>query len=298
MIFPQSGLDLNPLFPPLISMIIATFTAPAGVSGAFLLLPIQVSVLGFNTPAVSATNHLYNIVAIPGGVFRYIKEKRMLWPLTWIVVAGTLPGVFGGIYIRWKWLSDPRAFKMFIGFVLLYISFRLIKDLFKRPAINPCKSKTSPQVSFLSFKCDVEKFTLSELVFEFNGEKFAIQTIGVFMLSLVVGIIGGIYGIGGGAIISPFLVSYWRLPIYAVAGAALMGTFVTSFAAVFGFAVFGSILPQSGVSPDWLLGILFGVGGLAGTYAGAAIQKFIPVRIIKVILILCTGIPGLRYIIQ
>jgi len=291
--FPQSGLELNPVLPPLLSLMIATVTAPAGLSGAFLLLPFQVSVFGFNTPAVTATNHLYNLVAIPGGVFRYIREKRMLWPLTWIVVAGTLPGVFGGIYIRWKWLSNPKAFKIFIGFVLLYICFRLIRDLFTRKIINPGKKPIDG-----SFYCQVKKNTFSELVFEFNSEEFKTKTVGIFVLSLIVGIIGGIYGIGGGAIISPFLVTYWRLPVYAVAGTAMMGTFVTSTAAVIGFAVFSVISHQSGVGPDWTLGILFGLGGLAGTYAGAALQRFLPVRVIKIILILCTGIPGLMYIMS
>ena len=32
-----------------------------GVSGAFLLLPFQVSVLGFTSPAVSPTNLIFNI---------------------------------------------------------------------------------------------------------------------------------------------------------------------------------------------------------------------------------------------
>jgi len=38
------------------------------------------------------------------------------------------------------------------------------------------------------------------------------------------------------------------------------------------------------VTPDWMLGILFGIGGLLGTYVGARIQKFLPDRIIKIIL--------------
>ena len=48
----------------------------------------------------------------------------------------------------------------------------------------------------------------------------------------VVGIIGGVYGIGGSAIIAPFFISFFWLPVYTVAGAALMGTFVTSIAGV------------------------------------------------------------------
>lgn len=44
---------------------------------------------------------------------------------------------------------------------------------------------------------------------------------GIFTLSFVVGIVGGIYGIGGGAIIAPFFVTFFGLPVYTVAGAAL-----------------------------------------------------------------------------
>ena len=61
MYFPLSGIETNPLVPVLVAFIISFFTSMGGISGAFLLLPFQVSVLGFNTPAVSSTNLLYNL---------------------------------------------------------------------------------------------------------------------------------------------------------------------------------------------------------------------------------------------
>jgi len=60
-----------------------------GVSGAFILLPFQINILGFTNPAVSSTNFAYNIVAIPSGVYRYFKEGRMAWPLACAVFVGT-----------------------------------------------------------------------------------------------------------------------------------------------------------------------------------------------------------------
>jgi len=93
----------------------------AGVSGAFILLPFHMSVLGFTSPAVNSTNFAYNIVSIPRGVFRYFREGRMTWPLNWIVILGTLPGVFIGYYLRILYLPDPRTFNLFVGLVLLYI---------------------------------------------------------------------------------------------------------------------------------------------------------------------------------
>jgi uncharacterized protein len=68
--FPVSGVEVNPLRPLLVAFAVCALTTPAGVSGAFLLLPCQVSVLGFTSPTVSPTNLVYNMVATPGGLFR------------------------------------------------------------------------------------------------------------------------------------------------------------------------------------------------------------------------------------
>ena len=128
MVFPVSGVEVNPLIPPLIALVISTFTSMGGVSGGFLLLPFQVSILNFTSPAVSPTNLVYNIVAIPSGVYRFIREGRMNWPVAYVTILGTLPGLYFGAVIRTGWLPDPRNFKLFVGCVLLYIGLRLLYD--------------------------------------------------------------------------------------------------------------------------------------------------------------------------
>jgi hypothetical protein len=287
-----------------------------GVSGAFLLLPFQVSVLHFVTPSVSATNFVFNIVAIPSGVYRYLKEGRMAWPLTWVVIVGTLPGVFIGYYLRVLYLPDPRAFKFFVGLVLLYIGVRLLYEMTARSQrgkremkaleekfnqhARQLKESQSARVSAgLPPEAVVKtiSFSLLRVEYEFWGQRFAFSTIGMLALAFVVGIIGGTYGIGGGAIIAPFCVAVFNLPVYTVAGAALLGTFLTSVAGVF----FYSIMPaKAGLSctPDWFLGFLFGVGGFAGMYVGARLQKFIPQKYLKLILgVIITFLAG-SYILQ
>jgi uncharacterized membrane protein YfcA len=128
MVFP-SGVEVEPWVPPLVAFLISTFTSVGGVSGAFLLLPFQMSVLGYTTPGVSATNHLFNVVAIPGGVYRYAREGRLVWPLSAVVVAATLPGVLLGAWIRVAYLPDPRRFKVFAAFVLLALGLRMARSL-------------------------------------------------------------------------------------------------------------------------------------------------------------------------
>jgi uncharacterized membrane protein YfcA len=113
----------------------------------------------------------------------------------------------------------------------------------------------------------------------------------------LVGIVGGIYGIGGGSIVAPFFVAILKLPVYTVAGAALMGTFITSLVGVAAYQVMDFFDLGVSVAPDWPLGLLFGVGGLFGMYLGARCQKYIPATAIKVLLTACILFVAGRYIL-
>ncbi len=314
--FPISGVTTNLLLPPVISLVISFFTSMGGISGAFLLLPFQMSVLNYTAPSVSGTNHVFNVVAIPSGVYRYIKEGRMAWPLTWVVIAGTLPGVFIGYYLRVLYLPDPKAFKFFVGCVLLYIGIRLFKELlipsktlsaaaksleekFKARAAGMKQEQSSRIAAGIPADAVVKtiRVSLKRVEYEFWGERFSFNTLGMFSLACVVGIIGGAYGIGGGAIIAPFCVAFFHLPVYTIAGATLMGTFITSVAG----ALFFTVIPATnGVSPmpDWPLGFLFGVGGFVGMYLGAKTQKFVPQKVIKIIVGVAILFLAGKYILQ
>jgi len=295
MFFPVSGIEVNPLVPLGVAFLVSFFTSMGGVSGAFLLLPFQVSILGYTAPSVSATNQVFNIIAIPSGVYRYIKEGRMLWPLTWAVIIGTLPGVFIGAWVRIVYLPDPVNFKFFAGFVLLYIGWRLLINVVKGDAKD--KDKNLLAGSDADHRVRVTVSTLREVSFEFNNETFRFSPSVVYGLCLLVGIAGGIYGIGGGSIVAPFFVAVIGLPVYTVAGAALMGTFITSVAGVFFYHLLAGFYPDVSVAPDWFLGILFGIGGVFGMYLGARTQKFVPARFIKIILCACVMFVAGKYII-
>jgi hypothetical protein len=316
MFFPVSGVETNPVVPFLVALAVSFFTSMGGVSGAFLLLPFQVSVLGFTSPAVSPTNLVFNIVAIPSGVYRYLREGRMNWPLTWVVILGTLPGLWAGALIRVNWMLDPRHFKLFVGCVLLYIGLRLLYE--QTPAARRKKAKiqefeaqvqerlrqvmkeagqTAGKSLPAAARVKTVSWSLRRVKYQFLGETFSFNTIALFILSLIVGLIGGTYGIGGGSIIAPFVVAIFGLPVYTVAGAALLGTFITSVAGVAIYYVLAPFHPGLSVAPDVALGALFGAGGFCGMYAGARLQKFIPATHIRIGLgVVISGL-ALRYIV-
>jgi hypothetical protein len=283
--FPVAGVELHPLMPVAVAFGISAFTSLGGVSGAFLLMPFQVSVLGFAGPAASATNHLYNLVATPGGVWRYARESRIVWPLVAVIVAGAIPGVLGGAWLRVHYLHDPARFRLFLALVLLYLGVRL--------ALDALRGKRSRPAAMLEGVV-VRERSRRHIAYEFAGTRYVVRTVEAAALSAGVGIVGGIYGIGGGALIAPFLVSVFRLPVHTVAGAALAATFATSAAAVGAYLLVGSA--AGGAIPDWRLGLLFGLGGLAGTYVGARAQRFVPARPIQWLLAACTLGPAVGYL--
>jgi uncharacterized membrane protein YfcA len=319
MYFPVSGIEVQPALPLVVAFVVSFFTSMGGVSGAFLLLPFQVSVLGFVSPAVSPTNLIFNIVAIPSGVYRYIREGRMAWPLTWVIILGTLPGVLIGAIIRIKYLPNPRAFKLFVGCVLLYIGGRMLYELVQKKGVGKEKIKAMEDkfkqrvaqmrqeqkakvASGLPADAVVKTVSASirRIEYEFYGETYAFNTWVLLLLTFIVGIVGGTYGIGGGAIIAPFLITFYALPVYTIAGSALMGTFLTSIVGVGIYTVIAPIYAHTGlaIAPDWKLGILFGVGGFAGMYCGARAQKFVPGKVIRCILGLLITFLAMRYVLQ
>jgi uncharacterized membrane protein YfcA len=198
---------------------------------------------------------------------------------------------------------------LYIGVRLLYEmsgrsqkgkkEMKALENKFNQRAKELKESRQSRVASGLPAEAVVKtiRFSLSRVEYEFWGERFSYSTVAMFILAFVVGIIGGTYGIGGGAIIAPFCVAVFRLPVYTVAGAALLGTFLTSIAGVF----FYSIIPaRAGMNtaPDWLLGFLFGAGGFIGMYLGARAQKFVPQKFIKLLLGIIITFLALRYITQ
>lgn len=284
---------------PIVSFLVAFFTSPAGVSGAFLLLPFQVSVLGFTSPSVSATNLVYNLIAIPSGVYRYIREGRMAWPIAFVMILATSPGVFIGAVLRANYFMDPRLFKLFVGLVLVYLGLRVFHSAL-RPSgkIKELEKKFKERVEFMKKRglpreavVRTRKFSFSRIEYEFWGEVFSFNFPALFTISFLIGIIGGIYGIGGGAILSSILASVFGLPVYTTAGATLLSSFLTS---VFGVASYYAI----NYPPDWIIGISLGIGGFFGMYFGARFQRYLPERTIRFCLSILVLAVASSYIAQ
>lgn len=231
----------------------------------------------------------------------------MLWPLTWIIVLGTIPGVFLGALIRVRYLADPADFRLFAGLVLLYVGVRIVKDVTGSSRNKPSPASEARFENLVKThqgesgpsglpRVQVVEFSRAWIRYDFCGGRYEASVLKVCAISAAVGIVGGIYGVGGGAVIAPILVALFGLPIHTIAGASLMSAFLASLAGVGFYQALAPFHPHLQVAPDWGLGLLFGVGGFAGTYCGARLQKRVPARLIKWMLAGCVLWLSMQYL--
>ncbi|MEO9326110.1 sulfite exporter TauE/SafE family protein [Nocardioides sp. C4-1] len=246
----------------LAGFVIATVTTPVGVSGAVFLLPVQLSVLHVPNPRLTPTNLLYNVVAGPGGVLRFLGRGRIDRALAAQMTTGSVPGVVVGAVLRVHVAADPDVFRLVAAAVLVPVGVLVLRP--PRPAGAGDERRLAPsQVRLLAFG---------------------------------VGIAGGLYGVGGGSLLGPLLVGC-GMAVATVAPAALLATWTTSVAGVAAYAVLALDAPGS-VSPDVSIGVCAGLGGLVGGYLGATLQPHLPERALRVLLgVLALSLAGL-YVVQ
>ncbi|BEL12128.1 sulfite exporter TauE/SafE family protein [Actinoplanes sichuanensis] len=246
----------------LAGFLISIVTAPVGVSGAVFLLPVQLSVLHVPNPAVTPTNLLYNVVAGPGALLRYLRQGGFDRPLTRLLIAGTLPGVVLGAFLRVFALPGPRVFRLVVAAVLLPLGVWLCLRAV-RPAPVARRRRDLP----------------------------------IVWLGLGVGTVGGIYGIGGGSILGPILAGS-GIPMATVAPAALASTFVTSIAGAGTYGLIALTTDGGEIAPHWTLGLLCGLGGLIGGYLGARLQRHFPEAALRFLLGALAVALGVVYLFQ
>jgi uncharacterized membrane protein YfcA len=245
-----------------VAFCLAIVTTPVGVSGAVFLVPFQISVVHTPSPAVTPTNLIYNLIAIPGALLRFHGERRLGGPLVRLLILGTLPGVVAGAVIRVFLLDSGQAFLLIVAAVLIPLGAWLALVAVPKPAGFPNRNRRRQIVA----------------------------------LSLGVGTIGGVYGIGGGSILGPILVGF-GFSVFEVAPAALAATFLTSFAGVIAYALI-SLGASGDIAPEWALGAGMGIGGLAGAYLGARLQSRLPEVLLRRGLGVLALALGARYVVQ
>lgn len=245
-------------------LVIASLTTPVGISGAVFLLPIQLQVLSVASPQVTPTNLLYNIVSAPGSLWKFHRRGAFAGAgaLTVRLLTGTVPGVLIGAALRVFLAPGDEVARLLAVALLAPIGVSLLRSRRVPAAPATQHSTDSPAGTAAAAR---SRPGIAGWICRYQRTA-----------AFVVGIVGGVYGIGGGSILSPLLVA-GGLAVGLVAPAALATTYITS---VVGAAAFTAFAPfsENVVSPAWGIGIACGLGGLIGGYLGVMLQPRVPER--------------------
>ncbi|QVJ00487.1 sulfite exporter TauE/SafE family protein [Nocardiopsis eucommiae] len=245
---------------------VAAVTTPVGVSGAVLLLPVQLSVLGLHGPAVSATNLLYNVVATPLGLSRLARSVRGHGTGALVAAGAAVPCAVAGAAVRVTWLSDPALFRGLLAVLMLGMGVRLL--------VTRARARPAPVAG--------------------RGRA---RTVPLALAAGGAALLGSAVGIGGGSLLAPLLIAVggWYTSRAALVG--LTTTLVTSAAGLGAYAVFDRIgFGAAPAAPDWGVGLALGAGGALGALVGVTLGRRLGERPLRFLLGGLVSLTGVAYL--
>jgi hypothetical protein len=202
-----------------------------GGGGSILAVPLMVYVVGVSSPHVAigtsavavATNALINLLG-------HARDRNVKWPCA-IVFA-----IFGiaGAAIGAEFGKAVDGAKLLAGFGILMI---VIAALMLRPR----RGGDEPEVH-------LDTQSAKRLLPPLAGTGFG------------VGALSGFFGIGGGFLIVPGLVTATSMPLLNAIGSSLVSVAAFGATTAVSYALSGLV--------DWMLAALFIVGGIAGGFIG------------------------------
>lgn len=99
-----------------------------------------------------------------------------------------------------------------------------------------------------------------------------VSTTRALSLGLIAGLVGGLFGVGGGIIVVPGLVLWLGFTQHRASGTSVATIVASASAALVAFAIDGSV--------DWQAAGLIAIGAVAGAAIGTRILHLIPARVL------------------
>lgn len=259
----------------LIGFIIGTLGTMIGVGGGFILVPILLILFPSQNPAVITAISLSVVFfnALSGSI-AYSRMERIDYKSGLIFSAATIPGAILGAYTT-SYL--PRqTFNLIFGIIMLVTSI----FIFFKPSAKS-KNESNPK----HFKRKIIEKTGTIHIFSYN---FYLGLI----LSIIVGFLSSLLGIGGGVIHVPFLIFLLNFPIpiaTATSQFVLMITSMTGAAVHISQGTFfkglGLIIPLS-------------IGAVIGSQFGARLSRNLQSQWIVKILAASLAVIGIKLLIS
>lgn len=219
-----------------------TVSGLLGVGGGVLLVPILVLAFRWQQKSAQATALVLVMMAAFAGVATYALADAVAWGPASIIFCGAVAGALVGSVVVQR--VHPHWLQMAFGLVLVAAAVRLVWPTGATP-------ESLPMLPTLS----------ASLVLAYLAS------------GLAMGFLSAMFGIGGGIILVPILVTLLDYDQRLAAG--------TSLAVMVPTALIGALrLTRPGYT-SWGRGVRLGVGGVVGGLVGARLGLWLPVDVLS-----------------
>jgi len=103
-------------------------------------------------------------------------------------------------------------------------------------------------------------------------------SLGYFLIGAISGLLGGAFGIGGGIVMVPALLLFYKQPIHIAIGTSMM--------VIVPIAIAGALRHWTLHNVQFQIVLIAGLGGIIGAVIGASIIEHVPAIYVKRILAL------------
>ncbi len=256
-----------------------------GVGGGFLLTPLLIFV---GVPAAISVATVSTQIAASSmtGALAYWRRRALDVKLGAVLLIGGLIGTALGV---WFFNAMRRIGQLELVIVLSYITLlggvgglmlvESLKALWseRRGVVPPRKrGPHHPWYFGLPFRM------------RFARSKLYVSVIPLAVLSISIGFIGAVLGIGGGFLMVPALLYLFRVPTAVVVGTSLFQILFTMIAAIILHAVTNQAV-------DAILGLLLVLGGVFGAQFGARAGRNVKAEHFRLLLALIVLAVGIRF---
>lgn len=246
-----------------------------GLGGGVIVVPSllflgSTALLAPISPQIAVgTSSIILIVTGLSSMVAYTKQKKVDYKLGFILFIGSAPGSIVGAYANKGLNLDD--FYLYFGLFMVFMSFVLM-----------FKNRAKPVLGTRGIK---RVFTDKE-----GTHTYSIEPISGTIISFVVGFLGGLFGIGGGALMVPAMIMLFAVPPHVAVATSMMLIFLTGCVSSVTHITLNHVnwLYATALVPGAWFGAKF------GAWLNARTASKTVVRLLRIVLILV----GLRLIWQ
>ena len=238
----------------LIGLSAAALGSLIGIGGGVIIVPLLVffgidaGILERVTPqSAVGTSALVLIIIGLSAMMSYGRSNQVDKKNGALFLFGIMPGAFIGSYVSRFFTAD--SFNLYFGLFLIFLStLLLIRNRIKPITIFQDERYVKPHVDNMG-----------------QTHHYGFAPYVAIISTFVVGFFTGLFGIGGGALMTPLMLIAFRMPASIAIGTSMMMVFFSGLSAAFGHIIQGNV--------DYWYALFILPAAFAGAKIGVSVNR-------------------------